>query len=316
MPHRYTHVDPDHRPHSASTVFRWAVLDRLAGRRDIADPGPGAPRVDVDSARLRTPADRPRITWLGHASFLVQMASRTLLVDPVLASRLGPLYRRYTAPGLGPSELPDLDVILVSHAHYDHFDTWTLKRLDPGAAAVVPLGMGRWFRRRGFAEVHELGWWDRVEVRGVEVTLVPARHWSRRGLFDVNDSLWGGFVCRAGGGGVYHGGDSAYCDAFVEIGRRFPDLDVALLPIGAYEPAWFMEHSHMNPEQAGRAFLDVGAKALVPMHWGTFQLTDESLRAPAERLRTWWRQHGPADRRLAVMAVGETFEPGEAQGNG
>ena len=308
MARTFTHLDPDHPPHQLATVLRWALLDRLTGKRRIAPPGPGAARVEPDLELLQQPARAPRVTWIGHASFLVQIGRRNLLVDPVMAPRLGLFYPRHVPPGLRIADLPPLDAVLVSHSHYDHLDAWTLRRLPRAPAVVVPLGLGRFFRRRGFTEVHELGWWDRLPFRELVITLTPGRHWSRRTFTDTNHSLWGGFVIEHAESSVYHAGDSAYFPGFAEIGRRFSGLDVALLPIGAYRPAWFMEHSHMNPEQAGRAFLDLGARLLVPMHWGTFQLTDESLAEPAERLCAWWRSNGPADRGLRRLAVGESLD--------
>ena len=197
--------------------------------------------------------------------------------------------------------------LLVTHCHYDHLDSTSVLALPRSTPVFAPLGLGRWFERSGFTRIHELGWWQAAAAGPLNVTLVPSRHWSRRTITDVNRTLWGGFVIECAGQRVYHAGDSAWFDGFAEIGNRFPDLLAAMLPIGAYSPTWFMEHNHMNPEQAGRAFLELGARCLVPMHWGTFKLTDEPLREPAERLRRWWdRQRPDAGRRLVVPAVGET----------
>jgi L-ascorbate metabolism protein UlaG (beta-lactamase superfamily) len=205
-------------------------------------------------------------------------------------------------------ELPEIAAVLLTHNHYDHLDGGAVRAVSPELPIVAPLGMGRWLRRRGRRSVHELGWWQSISLDGLTVTLVPSCHWSRRGVFDTNRALWGGYVVEAGGLRMYHAGDSAYFDGFGEIGRRFSNLSAAMLPIGAYEPAWFMEHYHMNPEQAGQAFLELGARTLVPMHWGAFQLADEPLCEPADRIRAWWQRHAPEGRRLAVMAVGETIE--------
>jgi L-ascorbate metabolism protein UlaG (beta-lactamase superfamily) len=171
----------------------------------------------------------------------------------------------------------------------------------------VPLGLGNWFRRLRFTDVRELDWWETAKAGTVSVTLVPAQHWSRRRIGDTNRTLWGGFVIECGGLKIYHCGDSAWFDGFAEIGRRHPDLLAAMLPIGSYSPAWFMGYHHMNPEEAGHAFLELGARHLIPMHWGTFKLTDEPLLEPAERMRRWWDDHAPGDgRKLTVPAVGQT----------
>ncbi len=304
---RFTNLDPAHRPNGAAAVLRWGVWDPLTGRRRTAPPGPPAPRVAPDLDRVRDGAGRPRLTWIGHASFLGTLAGASFLVDPVFSRRIGWVYPRHGEPGLAPADLPSLDAVLVSHNHYDHLDEPSILALPPEVPFVAPRGLGAWLRRRG-RRATELAWWESVEVGRLRVTLVPARHWSRRRVFDVNRSHWGGFVVEAGGVAVYHAGDSAWFDGFAEIGRRFPDLAAALIPVGGYEPGWFMLKHHMSPEQAGRAFLEVGARRLVPTHWGAFQLTDEPLREPVERLQAWWKAEGPGDgRALDVLAVGETL---------
>jgi L-ascorbate metabolism protein UlaG (beta-lactamase superfamily) len=307
MPRRFANLDPRHRPQGLAAAFRWGVWDRLTGRRKVAPPGPPAPRVAPDRALLRRRDGPPRLTWIGHASLLGSLGGGSFLVDPVFARRVGWLYRRHGAPGLAPDDLPPLDALLLSHNHYDHLDEASCLAVGREVPAVVPAGLGRWFRRRGWRRVEELTWWESVEVGALAVTLVPARHWSRRGIADENLSLWGGFVVEAAAGRIYLAGDSAWFDGFAEIGRRFPGLLAAALPIGGYEPSWFMGANHLNPEEAGRAFLDLGARDLVPIHWGTFQLTDEPLAEPAERMAAWWERQGPRDgRRLRLLAVGET----------
>lgn len=313
---RYRNLDPRHRRPSLWAVFRWAVLDRLTGRRKPGPPGPPAPFVSADMSLLADREAGPQLTWIGHASFLLQMCGWNVIMDPVFSWRIGWLYRRHLAPGLTPRQLPLIDLLLISHSHYDHLDMESVAAIDKSATVVVPRGLARHFVRHGFVQVTELDWWDTVNLGPIEVTFVPARHWSKRTLFDTNRSLWGGYVIRGRNRGVergesasvYFAGDTAWFDGFAEIGRRFPGLDAALIPIGGYLPAWFMENNHLNPEQAGRAFLDCGARRLVPMHWGTLQLTDEPLCEPMERLRSWWDQAEiPPDRMLSDLAVGETM---------
>jgi L-ascorbate metabolism protein UlaG (beta-lactamase superfamily) len=289
--------------------LRWGLLDRVLGRRKPAPAGPpavrAAPRLDL----VREPRARVALTWIGHGSFLGALGGAAFLVDPVFSQRVGWVVRRHVPPGLEARDLPPLDVLLVTHSHYDHLDGPSVRSLPGDVPVVVPLGLGRWFRRRGFAHATELDWWESTTAGRLSITLVPARHWSRRGVGDTNRTLWGGFVVERDGRRVYHAGDSAWFDGFAEIGRRFPGLSAALLPIGSYTPAWFMEPYHMNPEQAGRAFVALGARRLIPMHWGTFQLADEPLREPLQRLRRWWDEHGPTDgRELHVPDVGTTLE--------
>lgn len=300
---RFTNTDGSG-PHSARAVFRWAVLDRLAGRRRRPADGPPAPLAQPDLALIsRAPGigERPRITWLGHASWLVQLDGVSLLIDPVFSEKIAGTIRRKLPPPLRPAQLPCIDATLVSHTHYDHLDMPSLR-----SRVVGGRGLGRDVRR---LPVRELGWWESEPIRGeVRVTFVPSQHWSRRGLLDTNRTLWGGFVVEGPSGSIYHSGDTAWFDGFAEIGRRFARLAAALLPIGAYDPPWFMEKQHLNPEQAVRAFVDLGARRFVAMHWGTFRLTDEPLDEPPQRLRAEWTRRGLPPDALQVPAVGETLQ--------
>ena len=307
--HRYQNLDPRHVPQAFGNVFRWAVWDRLTGRRKIAPPGPGAPGAAPDLEDLTRPTGSNRLLWLGHAGFLGNLGGACFAIDPVLSPRIGGAYRRHCPIPLRPGDLPKLTALLISHNHYDHLDAATVLALPRDVPICVPLDLGAWFRRRGFRTVTELDWWQAVTVEPLRITLVPARHWSRRTPWDTNLSLWGGFVVEAVGRSIYHAGDTALFETFEEIGRRFPDLDAALLPIGAYAPPWFMDSNHMNPEQAGEAFLTLGARRLVPMHWGAYQLTDEPVCEPIQRLETWFRSRPelPADR-LVRLAVGQSLE--------
>ncbi len=263
------------------------------------------PRVDNDGAGLD--GSRPSVTWIGHATLLLQLGGITILTDPVFAGSMG-LRRRLAPPGIAQARLPPVDVVLVSHNHRDHLDRASVRALGPEMRYVVPLGLGPWFRARGIPHVTELDWWDRMDVetpRGrLSVRLVPAQHWSRRGLFDHNQSLWGGFVFEAGGVGAYFAGDTGHFDGFAEIGRRCPGLELAILPIGAYAPRWFMRTQHIGPEEAADAFRAVGARLLVPMHWGTFRLSDEPLDEPPRLLRAAMDRD---EERLRELAIGETL---------
>jgi L-ascorbate metabolism protein UlaG (beta-lactamase superfamily) len=306
MAERFRNGDPAHAPHGFAAVFRWSVLDRLTGRRRVAPAGLPAPRVAPDLGAIGD-LSVPRATWIGHSSFLATMAGVSFLVDPVFSPRIGALVRRHGDAGLTASDLPKLAALLVTHNHYDHLDAPSIAALPRELPVFAPVGLGGWFRRRGFTGVRELRWWERAPAGPLEITFVPARHWSRRRPTDTNRSHWGGFVVAGGGRALYHAGDTGWFDGFGEIARRFPAIDLALLPIGAYAPAWFMEPHHMNPEQALDAFRILGARAMAPMHWGAFQLTDEPLREPMERLRRAWGERAPSGR-LHVLAVGESVE--------
>jgi L-ascorbate metabolism protein UlaG (beta-lactamase superfamily) len=325
---RFTNLDGS-RPHGLATVARWAVWDRLTGKRRASPDRAPIPSVPPDLALLATPpppGEPARVTWLGHATFLVQLDGVSLLTDPALMPSIVGGIRRNVPPGVPIERLPPIDAALVSHGHFDHLDLPTLRRLRGRASAlpappaprragvrgvpvVAGLGQERFFRRRGLVAT-ELGWWSSTYVGGVRVTFVPAQHWSRRGLLDTNRTLWGGFVVEGSRATVYHAGDTAWFDGFAAIGARFSHLDAALLPIGAYDPPWFMGTQHLDPEQALRAFVALGARTFVAMHWGTFKLADEPLDEPPGRLEAERVRLGLPRARVRVPAVGETLVVG------
>jgi L-ascorbate metabolism protein UlaG (beta-lactamase superfamily) len=237
------------------------------------------------------------------------MNGRTLLTDPNWHRAMVVPRLVEAAPLL--DELPAIDAVAVSHSHPDHLSMATLRRLarrNPDAVGLVPLGLAKYLRRAGFRQVVELDWWESARVGEVEATLVPARHWSRRGLFDLDRTLWGGWLF-AGERRVWFAGDTAFDrELFRSIGERAGELDAALLPIGAYAPEWFMCHQHLRPEDAGEAFLASGARLLGAIHWGTFVLSDEPTLEPPERLRSWWDLAAPSGRELWIPDIGEGIE--------
>jgi len=294
-------------PQPFTQVFKWAVADKLAGRRRKSPDRAPVPRVEPDLALLSTPpapGEGARLTWLGHASWLVQLDGVSLLVDPVLRDTIGGVIRRNVPPGVPVEQLPPITASLVSHNHYDHLDLPTLKQV--GAPIVTGLGHAPIFRGSRLA-VTELDWWQSTKVGPVTVHFVPSQHWSRRGLNDINEMLWGGFVLEGSSARVFHSGDTAYFEGFKEIGRRYPGLDAALLPIGAYDPPWFMSRQHMGPEEAVQAFEDLGAARFLAMHWGTFKLTDEPLDEPPRRLDTEWTRRRLPREHVHVLPVGGTL---------
>jgi L-ascorbate metabolism protein UlaG (beta-lactamase superfamily) len=230
---------------------------------------------------LEPPADgRVRITWIGHASFFVQFAGHSVIVDPNWANWHGPV-KRQQQPGLKLREVPEVDLVLVTHAHFDHLHKPSLKVLKAKEGIIVPKGSGSLVRRLGFSAVHEMRAWDELLFQELQVVHTPCFHWGARYVHDTHRD-YGGYLIRAGGKSVFHCGDSAYFDGFEEIGKRH-QIDVALMPIGAYD-APSGRNVHMNPEEAVRAFADLGAKVLIPMHYGTFPLGNEPHDEPVERL--------------------------------
>ena len=249
------------------------------------------------------------ITFIGHSSFLLQIGGRTLLIDPVFAERLIAL-RRLRRPGVKIKDLPPIDMVLLSHAHMDHLNRPSLRRIiaqnlkTSGKApiAVVPWGVEDLVSDLGFAQVVTLEWWQTKSLDGLDVTLTPCKHWGAR-LFKDTHRGFGGYVIRGGGHTLYHSGDTAYFDGFTKIGQRLKP-EVALLPIGAYRPDSY-RGVHTCPEEALQAFLDLGAQRMIPMHYGTFRLSQEPMEEPVERLMAAARLAGVANS-VCVLPEGET----------
>ena len=287
-----------------SAVFKWAVVDRVLGRRRPDLRPAQAPRVSVDVEALRHPpgpGEGVRLTWIGHASWLVQLDGVSVLIDPVFSHSIAPGVRRRVPPALEVADLPSIDAQLVTHNHRDHLDLPSVKAI--ARPVVAGLGLAPFFVGNGLS-CTELDWWGETRIGGVTARFVPSQHWSRRGLNDANETLWGGFVIEGSSARVYHSGDTAYFEGFAEIKKRVGPIDAALLPIGAYDPAWFMSKQHINPEEAVRAFGDLGAREFIAMHWGTFQLTDEPLDEPPARLQAEWRRIGLDPARCHVPPIG------------
>jgi L-ascorbate metabolism protein UlaG (beta-lactamase superfamily) len=298
-------IDPGGR--GARDVLRW-MLTRKKRRwpRWIEDaPQPPPPRSVA--------GDDLAATFVNHSTFLVQTHGVTVLTDPIWSERASPLTwagpRRVRRPGVAFSDLPTIDLVLVSHNHYDHLDLPTLRRLqatcDP--LVVTSLGNRSFLRRCGLRRVEELDWWQSTTVGPqVDVTLTPAQHFSARGLFDRDKTLWGGFLVRIGSRTIYFAGDTAYPGAFHDVGKRAGRIDLALLPFAAYEPRWFMSADHVDPAEAVRAHLDLGGPFTLGMHFGTFQLTDEPIDEPEQLLHLALAKHGVSPTLFRVPVFGET----------
>ena len=270
------------------------------------------PVVANDGAALRANAEGTTVTWVGHATLLVQLDGLNILTDPQWSLRASPVGfagpKRVTPPALAFEALPPIHVVVISHDHYDHLDVATVRRLaaDHRPRFLVPLGMKAWFAELGIHEVEELDWWDARTVRGVTFTCVPAQHFAQRSLWDANRRLWAGWAMAGRQRRLFFAGDTAYFDGFKEIGTRLGPFDLAAIPIGAYLPPVIMKQVHTDPADALAAFEDVSARAMIPIHWGTFDLAEEPLEEPPVLLERLARERGLGPDRVWIFKHGET----------
>ena len=326
----YDPAKPHHRPDGFQNLDPAAWMPRSFGeffrwQRERAALQIPPPRLDLsplapDLGFIRSRANHFAVTWIGHATALVQIGHSNILTDPHFSERASPVQwagpKRWQPPALRLQDLPRIDVVLISHNHYDHLDEASVRALNaqPGGPPlfIVPLGVERWLQGVGVTRVHALDWWDSVAAGELTVTLTPVQHWSRRTLADTNTTLWGGFVVEGESGGqrrrVYFSGDTGYSARhFRDTAARFPGIDLALIPIGAYEPRWFMRPQHVDPEEAVRIHLDLGARVSVGIHWGTFQLTDEPLDQPVADLAAAREKLGVDPRDFVTLRHGQTL---------
>ncbi|CAI6081151.1 MBL fold metallo-hydrolase [Cohnella sp. JJ-181] len=302
MGKRYQNADGSSNIKSFAELRQWQK-ERKSKKKDLSYI---VPRVEPDAALLAANRAEPTVTFIGHSTFLVQLGGLNVVTDPVWATRMG-FAPRLSPPGIPLQSLPPIDVVLLSHAHYDHLHLGSLRRLPGDFVSLVPEGLAGWFRRKGFRRVEELAWWSEKRVGNVTFGFVPAKHWTRRTPWDTNSSHWGGWVMRHDSDCLYFAGDSGYDRLFREIGAKYGDIRVALVPIGAYEPEWFMRGSHMSPEEAVQTFLDVGARFFVPMHYGAFRLADDTPKEALDRLHAEWERRGFPRERLWTMELGRTI---------
>ncbi|MCH7859703.1 MAG: MBL fold metallo-hydrolase [Candidatus Marinimicrobia bacterium] len=298
--------------HGFKEFFKWRRTRKDGTRPRYGEVVNTLPLREPRWEIINAPGGRLVVTWLGHAAFLIQMDGLNILTDPNFSERASPVQfagpRRVTPLPVEPDRLPPIDVVVISHNHYDHLDKGTVRRLGNGPTWYVPLGLKGWFARQGVTRVVELDWWDRVDLKaGREIICVPAKHFSSRTLWDRNETLWAGWVLASPDHRVYFAGDTGYSQHFADIGERAGPLDLALLPIGAYNPEWFMSSVHITPDQAVQAHRDLSARRTIGMHWGTFILTDEPFLEPPRRLRESAARAGLSAEEVLVMEHGETL---------
>lgn len=322
VPHRgedgFHNTGSDPQP-TLSGLMKWMII-RLFSPAVVHDVSQ-VPRVTPDLARLAAPAATGQATWLGHATVLLQMQGLNVLTDPVFSERPSPVSwlgpRRRTPPALSLAALPPVDVVLISHDHFDHLDLPSLQALaqQPGGEPlfVVPLGNAALLREAGISRISEMDWWDALTLPSkagalpLRLRCVPVQHWSNRNPLGArNQRLWSGFVIGDGQRQALFAGDTGYTDDFREIARRLGRIDFAMLPIGAYEPRDFLRPQHINPEEAVRIHRELGARLSMGIHWGTFVLSAEAIQQPGIALAQARQQQGVAEAAFPLWALGET----------
>lgn len=298
-------------PHGLGGLLRWR-WDRI---------GLDVPHVDFPLAQnnptfLRANRSQATLTWVGHATFLIQLSGLNILTDPHFTPRASPFSfagpERWAPPGLSLDELPDIDLVVISHDHYDHLDKGSVQALAAQAGGApqffVPLGIKAHLVDFGVApgKVTELDWWEQREFGSATIAATPVQHFSGRWIDDRNATLWAGWMIQAGGRQVFFAGDTGYSPDFRDIHARYGAVDLALIPIGAYQPRWFMKPVHVNPAEAVQIHQDLQARYSVGMHWGTFNLTDEPMDEPPRALAAARNAVGVSAERFFVVQHGET----------
>jgi N-acyl-phosphatidylethanolamine-hydrolysing phospholipase D len=316
-PHHHTHQGFRNPPGTPARLRRRNRVLKFLWRQRVHALHPKVPKahalsLDEALAGFAAQAGGDSITWLGHAAFVIRIGGKTVLIDPFLSDYASPIPgvgpRRFVPPGIPVEHLPPIDVLLVSHNHYDHLDAKTIEALPNkrGMRVVVPLGLGRFFRQRGFRHVTELDWHQDIGIDRLKVTCVPAIHRSARGLIDRNRTLWGGFVLESSDSRIYFGGDTGYGPIFRETGRRYGPFDLALIGIGCYAPRAAMHMNHADPEEAVQIARDLGAERVMGMHWGTIIMTEEPPFEPPARFRAAAKAAGYGENEAWLMQIGET----------
>ncbi len=304
----YRNPWPRFESHGFRDFITWMLTRRTSDESSHTSAVPD--REPDPAASLRAASDRFSVTWIGHATVLIRLDGAVILTDPMWSERASPVSwtgpKRYTRPGMDLADLPPVDIVIISHNHYDHLDLPTIRRLGTRPVYIVPLGLGGILRENGAETIRELDWWESAEVAGVTVTATPAQHFSGRGFTDRNKTLWCGWVIRGEAGAAYFAGDTGFFPGFAEIGERLGPFDIACLPIGAFRPEWFMGPVHTGPEDALRALDMLRAARMLAIHWGTFSLADDPPGLAPSLLRDKVRERGLDPGRIWTLRLGET----------
>ena len=300
---RFKNTDEDSAGKSFREFLKWSFTNKK----------PELVAIDSsDEWKELTPTSIDYLVWIGHATYLINKDGLTILTDPVFSKRASPVRfagpKRLIPPAIPIDQLPNIDVITVSHNHYDHLDLRSLKKIykaNPNAIFLVPKGDKKRLERRGIENVKEFLWWEDIEIKGSKFTFTPVQHWSARGIADRNKSLWGGWFMNLKSEIIYHAGDTGYSSDFIETKKRLGSPSLSLIPVGAYAPRWFMKTNHVNPPEAIQVAIDLESERNFGMHWGTFQLTDEEIMEPPELLNQALEERGLSEDFFKVLKPGQ-----------
>jgi len=293
------------------SLTKWLIWDRLINNSQ---------NELVDTMKFEMAENNPEwlinnkssfsVTWVGHSTLLIQMDGLNILTDPMWGERASPVSfagpKRFVEPGIDFEDLPKIDIVIISHNHYDHLDTETIENLGNGPLYLIPLGLASYFEGLNISNYQELDWWEEIKFNNIRFVCTPSQHFSGRNLFDRDKTLWCSWVIN-GSAKVYFTGDSGYFPGFKQIGKKYGPFDLAAIPIGSYSPSWFMKSVHTDPREAIDIYNDLGAKYFLPIHWGTFQLSDEPVKEPPLILKKEIANRKLDPSRFKILKHGETF---------
>ncbi len=306
----FRNTDPNFEEAAFTKMAPW-VIGKLGSV--LSKPSADIPHTYNDGSIFKQ-SKAYTVTWIGHSTCFIQCDGINILTDPVWSDKIGPVSwagdARAVDPGIELNKLPPIDIVLISHNHYDHLDEQTILTLakNPATRFFVPLRIRDWFEDRGISNVEELDWWEGVSYNGLKIICTPTQHFSGRWLSDHNSTLWCSWVVLGKKRRLYFGGDTGYFNGFTDIGKKFGPFDLTVLPIGAYEPRELMKPVHMNPADAVQAFLDLKGKKMMAVHWGTFKQTDEPLEEPPKKLQEEIVKRNLHPEDFLIFMVGETRE--------
>ena len=280
---------PTYEDRNFADFVQWFLIDRIKGNKPKKPKSYQFEIVENDGNYLRKNTNEYTVTWIGHSTLLIQLQGLNILTDPIWSPRCSPFQSfgpsRFVPPAVDLDNLPDIDIVLISHNHYDHLDRQTIEKLGNDPLYIIPLKIGKFLEDLQITNYEEMDWWDSIKFNGVEFICAPAQHFSNRSFMDRNKTLWCSWIISGKRNNFYFAGDSGYFPGFKEIGQKYGPFDIVALPIGAYLPRWFMAPVHLSPQEAVQAYLDLKGEFFIPIHYGTFDLADEPLDQPPRILK-------------------------------